>query len=53
MHVHFFDMENKEFKKALKEASEWNLYATEYELSKIPFAESRKIVLKRIYEKYK
>ena len=40
------------FKKALKEASEWEFYATEYEKSEISYAEARKAVLERIFIKY-
>ena len=46
-------MNNKNFRAALKEASEWHKHATDYELSQIGVAEAKKIVLKRIFEKYK
>ena len=46
-------MTETDFKKALFEASEWEYAATEYEKSEICFADCRKSVLARIFEKYK
>jgi len=46
-------MTNKELKKALNEAATWELQATEYEKSKIPYSEAREAVINRIFEKYK
>lgn len=43
----------KEFKKALLEASKWEEQATEYERTKISFAKARQRVLNRIFKKYK
>ena len=46
-------MENKDFRKALQEAAMWETEATEYERTKISYAECRESVLKRVFEKYK
>jgi len=45
-------IDKKLVKKALKEASEWDKHATEYEKSEIPHYEAKKRVLKRIFNKY-
>ena len=45
-------MEAKNFKKALKEASEWDRQATEWEKNEIPYPEAKKRVLERIFNKY-
>ena len=47
------ELSKKNFKKSLKEASEWHLSATEDELTKITHQEAKKAVLKRIFKKYK
>jgi hypothetical protein len=43
----------KRFKKALKEAANWQSQATEYELKKITINKAIGRVLKRIYKRYK
>ncbi len=43
----------KELKKALLEAAKWEEQLTEYERTKISFAEARQCVVERILEKYK
>jgi len=50
---HVVSREELEFGKALAEASKWQEQLTEYERSKIGFSTARKIVLGRIFKKYK
>ena len=45
-------MNKKIFKRALKEAAEWDKEATEWEKNDIPFSEARKRVLERIFDRY-
>jgi len=46
------EISKRKFKKALEEASWWDLQLTEYERTKIVQEKARKKVLKRIFEKY-
>lgn len=45
-------MKPEDFKKALEEASYWERVLTEEESTKMPYNEARKIVLKRIFDKW-
>lgn len=43
----------KTFKEALTAAANWEVYMTDFERTKIPFADARQRVVKRIFRRYK
>lgn len=46
-------MTEKKFKKALYEASTWELKLTKFERTELTYVEARLITINRIFEKYK
>jgi len=48
-----FDIIEKLCKEALKEASNWESHVTNYERTKISYAEAKKRVQTRIFRKYR
>jgi len=46
-------MKPEDLKKALEEAADWERILTEEESTKISYAEAKKKVLKRIFDKWK